>query len=53
MPFSASGGAKFLRDSRKVIRFAYHGCKNRPFFHLVVMEVSTPIGKLKGIVVQY
>ncbi|XP_049785697.1 probable 28S ribosomal protein S16, mitochondrial [Schistocerca cancellata] len=38
MVFPASGGAKFLADSAKVIRFARQGCTNRPFFHIVVME---------------
>ncbi|PSN35817.1 putative 28S ribosomal protein S16 [Blattella germanica] len=38
MPFPASGGARYARASAKVIRFARHGCTNRPFFHIVVME---------------
>ncbi|XP_063225922.1 small ribosomal subunit protein bS16m [Bacillus rossius redtenbacheri] len=36
--FPASGGASFKTFSAKVIRFARHGCTNRPFFHIVVME---------------
>ncbi|XP_076068556.1 mitochondrial ribosomal protein S16 [Oratosquilla oratoria] len=38
MPFPASGGAKFSYAAAKAIRFAYHGCANRPFFHIVVMN---------------
>ncbi|XP_068221635.1 small ribosomal subunit protein bS16m [Palaemon carinicauda] len=34
----ASGGAKISRFSKKAIRFAYHGCANRPFYHIVVMD---------------
>uniref|UniRef100_U5EKM8 Small ribosomal subunit protein bS16m n=1 Tax=Corethrella appendiculata TaxID=1370023 RepID=U5EKM8_9DIPT len=34
----ASGIGKFYRHSAKTIRFARHGCANRPFFHIVVME---------------
>ncbi|KAK7075013.1 37S ribosomal protein S16, mitochondrial [Halocaridina rubra] len=40
--FPASGGAKFARKSVKAIRFAYHGCANRPFYHIVVMEKKAP-----------
>jgi hypothetical protein len=29
-----------MRNTPKIIRFARHGCANRPFFHIVVMEVS-------------
>lgn len=35
----ASGIGKFYARSAKTIRFARHGCTNRPFFHIVVMEV--------------
>lgn len=35
----ASGIGKFYRHSAKTIRFARHGCTNREFFHIVVMEV--------------
>ena len=29
-----------MRFTPKIIRFQRHGCTNRPFFHVVVMEVS-------------
>lgn len=29
-----------MRFTPKIIRFQRHGCTNRPFFHIVVMEVS-------------
>ncbi|KDR12174.1 probable 28S ribosomal protein S16, mitochondrial isoform X1 [Zootermopsis nevadensis] len=38
MPFPASGGGAYMRYTPKIIRFARHGCTNRPFFHIVVME---------------
>lgn len=41
MPFPASGGFAYMRFTPKIIRFQRHGCTNRPFFHIVVMEVST------------
>ncbi|XP_037046016.1 probable 28S ribosomal protein S16, mitochondrial [Bradysia coprophila] len=34
----ASGIGRFWRLSAKIIRFARHGCTNRPFYHIVVME---------------
>ncbi|XP_065075539.1 small ribosomal subunit protein bS16m [Ochlerotatus camptorhynchus] len=34
----ASGTGRFWAHSAKIIRFARHGCTNRPFFHIVVME---------------
>ncbi|XP_026465414.1 probable 28S ribosomal protein S16, mitochondrial [Ctenocephalides felis] len=34
----ASGTGKFYKLSAKIIRFARHGCTNRPFFHIVVTE---------------
>ncbi|CAD7076826.1 unnamed protein product [Hermetia illucens] len=34
----ASGTGRFYKHSAKIIRFARHGCTNRPFFHIVVME---------------
>uniref|UniRef100_A0A1Q3FBW2 Small ribosomal subunit protein bS16m n=1 Tax=Culex tarsalis TaxID=7177 RepID=A0A1Q3FBW2_CULTA len=34
----ASGTGRFWAKSAKIIRFARHGCTNRPFFHIVVME---------------
>ncbi|XP_058832133.1 small ribosomal subunit protein bS16m [Topomyia yanbarensis] len=34
----ASGTGRFWARSAKIIRFARHGCTNRPFFHIVVME---------------
>ncbi|KAI4467216.1 30s ribosomal protein s16 [Holotrichia oblita] len=34
----ASGTGRFYRKSAKIIRFARHGCANRPFFHIVVTE---------------
>ncbi|KAJ8890363.1 hypothetical protein PR048_009871 [Dryococelus australis] len=34
----ASGGATFKSFTTKAIRLARHGCANRPFFHIVVME---------------
>lgn len=37
----ASGIGKYYRHSAKIIRFARHGCTNRPFFHIVVMEVRS------------
>jgi hypothetical protein len=40
MPFPASGGGAYMRLTPKIIRFQRHGCTNRPFFHIVVMEVS-------------
>jgi hypothetical protein len=40
MPFPASGGGAYMRFTPKIIRFQRHGCTNRPFFHIVVMEVS-------------
>ncbi|KAG7173761.1 probable 28S ribosomal protein S16, mitochondrial [Homarus americanus] len=42
MLFPASGGARFGLRSTKCIRFAKHGCTNRPFFHIVVMEKRKP-----------
>lgn len=36
----ASGIGKYWKTSAKIIRFARHGCANRPFFHIVVMEVK-------------
>lgn len=36
----ASGIGRFYARSAKTIRFARHGCTNRPFFHIVVMEVN-------------
>lgn len=42
MPFPASGGAVVGQRAAKVIRFAYHGCANRPFYHIVVMRKKTP-----------
>lgn len=38
MPFPASGGGAYMRFTPKIIRFQLHGCTNRPFFHIVVME---------------
>ncbi|XP_069671730.1 small ribosomal subunit protein bS16m [Periplaneta americana] len=38
MPVPASGGSSYFRYTPKIIRFARHGCTNRPFFHVVVME---------------
>lgn len=40
MPFPASGTGAYMRFTPKIIRFQRHGCTNRPFFHIVVMEVS-------------
>ncbi|KAJ6643219.1 putative 28S ribosomal protein S16, mitochondrial [Pseudolycoriella hygida] len=34
----ASGIGKYWRLSAKAIRLARHGCTNRPFYHVVVME---------------
>ncbi|XP_055533427.1 probable 28S ribosomal protein S16, mitochondrial [Wyeomyia smithii] len=34
----ASGTGRFWARSAKIIRFARHGCTNRPFYHIVVME---------------
>uniref|UniRef100_A0A0K8TSX7 Small ribosomal subunit protein bS16m n=1 Tax=Tabanus bromius TaxID=304241 RepID=A0A0K8TSX7_TABBR len=34
----SSGIGKFYKHSAKIIRFARHGCTNRPFYHIVVME---------------
>lgn len=40
LPMSpASGIGKFYKKSAKIIRFAKYGCANRPFYHIVVMEV--------------
>lgn len=36
----ASGIGKYWRLSAKIIRLARHGCTNRPFYHIVVMEVK-------------
>uniref|UniRef100_A0A1L8DRI3 Small ribosomal subunit protein bS16m n=1 Tax=Nyssomyia neivai TaxID=330878 RepID=A0A1L8DRI3_9DIPT len=38
MHYLASGTGKFYARSAKIIRFARHGCANRQFFHIVVME---------------
>nr|XP_045594100.1 probable 28S ribosomal protein S16, mitochondrial [Procambarus clarkii] len=38
MLFPAAGGARATYQTAKVIRFARHGCANRPFFHIVVMD---------------
>jgi hypothetical protein len=43
MPFPASGGGAYMRFTPKIIRFQRHGCTNRPFFHIVVMEVSNKL----------
>ncbi|XP_071544861.1 small ribosomal subunit protein bS16m [Panulirus ornatus] len=40
--FHASGGARIGFRTTKCIRFARHGCANRPFFHIVVMEKKCP-----------
>lgn len=37
---TASGHGRFWRKSAKIIRFARQGCTNRPFYQIVVMEVS-------------
>jgi hypothetical protein len=37
----ASGTGKFWRRSAKIIRFCRQGCTNRPFYQIVVMEVSS------------
>lgn len=37
----ASGTGRYWAKSAKIIRFARQGCTNRPFFQIVVMEVST------------
>ncbi|XP_002005409.2 probable 28S ribosomal protein S16, mitochondrial [Drosophila mojavensis] len=34
----ASGIGRFYKHSAKIIRFVRHGCANRPFYHIVVME---------------
>ncbi|KAK3867143.1 hypothetical protein Pcinc_027366 [Petrolisthes cinctipes] len=36
--FAASGGATYHKLAKLCIRFAKHGCTNRPFYHIVVME---------------
>lgn len=36
----ASGIGRYWALSAKIIRFARHGCTNRPFYHIVVMEVN-------------
>lgn len=41
----ASGIGKYWRLSAKIIRFARHGCTNRPFFHIVVMEVNITLNR--------
>ena len=35
----ASGTGRYWARSAKIIRFAKHGCTNRPFYHIVVAEV--------------
>lgn len=45
---SASGTGKFYAKSAKIIRFARQGCTNRPFFHIVVMEVRMMHFKLSN-----
>ncbi|KAG0721866.1 putative 28S ribosomal protein S16, mitochondrial [Chionoecetes opilio] len=40
--FPASGGAVVRSRAAKIIRFAYHGCANRPFYHIVVMRRRSP-----------
>jgi len=50
MLYPASGGAALGRG-KTAIRLAYHGCTNRPFFHIVVNNVyrdrnSRPIEQL-------
>lgn len=37
----ASGIGRFYAKSAKIIRFVRLGCTNRPFYHIVVMEVRT------------
>lgn len=36
----ASGIGRFYKKSAKIIRFVRLGCTNRPFYHIVVMEVK-------------
>lgn len=38
--FPATGSGQFSATSIKVIRLVRYGCANRPFFHIVVAEVS-------------
>ncbi|XP_050736331.1 probable 28S ribosomal protein S16, mitochondrial [Eriocheir sinensis] len=40
--FPASGGFKAAPRATKIIRFALHGCTNRPFYHIVVMTKKSP-----------
>ncbi|KAK8727429.1 hypothetical protein OTU49_009550 [Cherax quadricarinatus] len=42
MPFPAAGGARVPLRTAKCIRFARHGCANRPFYHIVVMDKKSP-----------
>ena len=46
MPFPSSGGALW-RGGRASIRFAFHGCANRPFYHIVIQNVSGCVYKYK------
>lgn len=46
--FPASGGARVGFRTTKAIRFAKHGCTNRPFYHIVVMEVRSVLHFLKS-----
>jgi len=39
----ASGIGRFYKHSAKIIRFVRLGCANRPFYHIVVMEVRLPL----------
>lgn len=48
--FPASGGARVGFRTTKAIRFAKHGCTNRPFYHIVVMEVCMMLHFFKLIV---
>jgi len=40
IPVPASGGAPIIPYLKKSIRLVRFGCKNRYFFHIVVMDVS-------------
>lgn len=40
LPLHPSSGTGIITKFKKSIRFVRYGCTNRPFYHIVVMDVS-------------
>jgi len=43
MPFSSAGGALLKPGIPIKIRFAYKGCANRPFYHIIIQNWTTDV----------